>query len=182
MAFPKHLVDAEAHAANFNALHNALVEQYTTDLAAVKADVVIPTGVITMWSGEIKKIPQGWSLCDGTNDTPDLRNRFVMGAGGTRAVNESGGTVNHNHGVTVNPTTLTVAQMPAHGHSITAGRTTYESDNTVQTLVPGMVRPNGTDTRNSNLTGGGGSHTHTATSANTTVLPPFYALAYIMKL
>ena len=136
----------------------------------------VPKGIISLWSGSIATIPQGWSLCDGTNGTPDLRNRFVMGAGDMYAVKQTGGHFSHNHGVTVNPTTLTAAQMPSHNHSV---------------LVP-ITGPRACTATCSGLTdfvaystgaqGGGQSHTHTATSANTTVLPPFYALAYIMKL
>lgn len=39
------------------------------------------TGIICLWSGAVVDIPEGWHLCDGTEDTPDLRNKFVIGAG-----------------------------------------------------------------------------------------------------
>lgn len=45
----------------------------------VKATSTLPSGVIVMWSGS--SIPSGWALCDGTNGTPDLRDRFIVGAG-----------------------------------------------------------------------------------------------------
>ncbi len=49
--------------------------------AEVAEDVVsVPKGVIVMWSGRIADIPPGWALCDGTNGTPDLRDRFIVGA------------------------------------------------------------------------------------------------------
>jgi len=54
-------------------------------------------GFIFLWSGPIVDIPAGWQLCDGTNDTPDLRNKFVLGAGDTYAVNEVGGDWDHTH-------------------------------------------------------------------------------------
>lgn len=38
-------------------------------------------GIICLWSGAVVDIPDGWHLCDGTEDTPDLRNKFVIGAG-----------------------------------------------------------------------------------------------------
>lgn len=50
-----------------------------------------------LWRGAIPAIPDGWQLCDGTNGTPDLRNRFVVGAGDTYNPNNSGGSVDHNH-------------------------------------------------------------------------------------
>lgn len=51
----------------------------------------VPNGAIIMWSGSVATIPDGFSLCDGTNGTPDLRNRFVIGAGNTYAVGATGG-------------------------------------------------------------------------------------------
>lgn len=52
---------------------------------------VIPKGTIVLWSGAIATIPNGWVLCDGTNGTPDLRNRFVVGAGSEYSVGDKGG-------------------------------------------------------------------------------------------
>lgn len=78
----------------------------TLDISAV-----VPSGVIVMWSGSIANIPAGWLLCNGSNGTPDLRNRFVVGAGGNYAVNATGGE---------NTVSLTTAQMPNHTHSFSA--------------------------------------------------------------
>lgn len=60
---------------------------------AVKAliSALVPSGVVMMWSGAANAIPSGYVLCDGTNSTPDLRNRFVIGAGDTYAVGATGG-------------------------------------------------------------------------------------------
>jgi microcystin-dependent protein len=68
----------------------------------------LPVGLIALWSGSIVSIPTGWTLCDGTAGTPDLCDRFVVGAGSTYAVNATGG---------VNTVTLTTAQMPSHTHT-----------------------------------------------------------------
>lgn len=54
-------------------------------------DGIIPSGAIIMWSGATNAIPAGYVLCDGTNSTPDLRNRFVIGAGNSYAVGATGG-------------------------------------------------------------------------------------------
>ena len=51
----------------------------------------VPNGAIIMWSGTVATIPDGFSLCDGSNGTPDLRNRFVIGAGSNYAVGATGG-------------------------------------------------------------------------------------------
>ena len=59
----------------------------TFDLSREIAPAVAPAGLVCMWSGAIENIPAGWALCDGTNGTPDLRGRFIVGAG---AANGSG--------------------------------------------------------------------------------------------
>ena len=65
------------------------------------------SGMIILWSGSIASIPTGWVLCDGQNSTPDLRNRFVTGAGDTYAVNATGGQ-------------NSITGVPAHTHTFTA--------------------------------------------------------------
>lgn len=59
-----------------------------------------PRGSIKLWSGAIADIPLTWRLCDGTRFTPDLRDRFIVGAGDSFAVDDVGGTVNHMHDFT----------------------------------------------------------------------------------
>lgn len=54
-------------------------------------------GQISIWSGAIVNIPTGWALCDGTQGTPDLRDKFTVGAGDTYAVDDTGGSATHNH-------------------------------------------------------------------------------------
>lgn len=77
---------------------------------------VMPRGAVVMWTGSASSIPSGWRLCDGSNGTPDLRNRFVIGASDDHPPNQSGGQRNHSHTITVNGHSLTTAQLPAHGH------------------------------------------------------------------
>lgn len=55
------------------------------------------TGWIMLWEGAIVDIPEGWSLCDGTNGTPDLRDKFVIGAGDSYAPDDADGDIDHNH-------------------------------------------------------------------------------------
>lgn len=76
-------------------------------------------GIIVMWSGAANAIPAGWKLCDGRNGTPDLRDRFVIGAGSGYAVGASGGN---------NTISLNVAQLPAHSHT---GGTGWMNQNNV---------------------------------------------------
>lgn len=70
---------------------------------------VIPTGVIVMWSGSTSSVPTGWALCNGQNGTPDLRDRFIVGAGNSYSVGSKGG---------ADSVTLTTSQMPSHAHSL----------------------------------------------------------------
>jgi hypothetical protein len=79
------------------------------------ANAAVPSGVIVMWSGSFSSIPSGWALCDGTSGTPDLRNRFILGATVTSDVGVTGGA----HSVT-----LSVAQLPSHTHTGTSNATT----------------------------------------------------------
>jgi len=152
---------------------------------------VIPSGGIIMWSGAVSAIPSGWVLCNGSNSTPDLRNRFVVGAGSTYAVNATGGS---------DSVTLSTANLPAHNHSFSGSGTTNTAGN--HRHSSGWYGPRGADgsanafaTNDSGYpnknTGYAGDHNHTVTISGTTGntgsgsshenRPPYYALAYIMK-
>lgn len=111
-------------------------------------------GIICLWSGAIVDIPAGWSLCDGGGGRPDLRDRFVIGAGNTYAPDDSGGAVNHIHDFTGS----------GHAHDIP---NTYDRPTT-----GAAVGLNGEVTLTGNATG--------ATDSNGS-LQPYYALAYIIK-
>jgi hypothetical protein len=69
------------------------------------------TGMILLWSGSVANIPAGYVLCNGSNGTPDLRNKFIVGAGATYNPGDSGGALTHTHTFTAN----------AHNHQIAAG-------------------------------------------------------------
>jgi len=69
---------------------------------------VLPRGMIVMWGGPIGNIPTGWKICDGSGGTPDLRDRFVAGAGNSYSVGATGGS---------NSVALTANNLPAHSHS-----------------------------------------------------------------
>lgn len=135
---------------------------------------LVPTGVIMMWSGASSAIPTGYVICNGQNGTPDLRDRFVVGAGNTYAVGATGGSndaviVSHSHTFTGNP-------LPPHNHAYHDPRWVYGTSGSGGT----GDNPNGitgdtsagTPTGTISTTGGSG------TDAN---LPPYYALCYIMK-
>ena len=142
---------------------------------------IIPSGGIIMWSGSIASIPNGWFLCNGSNGTPDLRNRFVVGAGSTYAVNATGGSadaivVSHSHSAT-----STVVDN-GHIHNINdisgSGSGFYGIDG-VSRSFEGVINNaiSLATTGISVLT----SISTTGSSGTNANLPPYYALAYIMK-
>lgn len=139
----------------------------------------IPAGLISLWSGSIGSIPSGWYLCDGTNGTPDLRDRFIVGAGTTYAVTATGGStdsvvVQHNH------TATSVVTDPGHNHSTYQFQSVYDG---LDSTVLGGQAWNAASTTGTSTTG----ITVATTVANSGVsgvnanLPPYYALAYIMR-
>lgn len=79
----------------------------------------IPVGVILMWSGSVASIPSTWRICDGGGGTPDLRDRFIVGAGGSYGVGATGG---------ANSITLSQGEMPYHEHDV-IGTTGFMSQN-----------------------------------------------------
>ena len=135
----------------------------------------LPIGGIILWSGAIENIPEHFALCDGANGTPDLRNRFVIGAGGTRAPDDTGGAETHTH--TVGPT----GSAGSHSHSV-SGTTGGPSATSSRASGGVSVASAGHTHAFSANSSSGGSHTHnnpsTGAGAN---LPPYYALAYIMR-
>lgn len=154
----------------------------------------VPSGVILLWSGSSGTIPSGWYLCDGTNGTPNLVNRFVVGATSTYAVGATGGStdaivVSHTH-------TGTSESSGSHSHNVMGSSTVPElkglSESTARSVAASSsTNSNGYKTNIGNtstaIIESAGSHTHTFTTDSTgssgtnANLPPYYALCYIMK-
>jgi hypothetical protein len=94
--------------ANWTALDTLLGGVTQSEFALLSGQTsLVPAGVILLWSGSIASIPSGWNLCDGTNGTPDLRNRFVVAAGDTYAVGATGGADSVTLDATKSPATRT---------------------------------------------------------------------------
>jgi microcystin-dependent protein len=121
-----------------------------------------------MWSGQTNNIPHGWALCDGYNGTPNLKDRFIVGAGASYNVGNTGG---------ASTVKLTVNQMPSHNHANgnykyllqrrSDGKYTSKDTDTTRN-EPDLIHSGGIKSA-----GGGQAHENR---------PPYYALAYIMKL
>jgi microcystin-dependent protein len=135
-------------------------------------------GGIVIWSGSTLDIPNGWQICDGTNGTPNLRNRFIIGAGDLFNVNDNGGSkdselVSHTHTVTTNSN--------SHTHTFPASNTStsFSFESIAQ----------GSGTATNAVTSSNGAHTHTLENISTPGesgvnknLPPYYALCYIQQI
>ena len=141
-------------------------------IRAETAENGVPPGTIVMWSGSIASIPAGWQLCDGTNGAPDLRDQFVVGArqddgGSVRtmvsgSLTRTGGEARH---------TLTLGELPT---------------SVFTQLAPGPLNNTGNagwllnvDYRSSYYFGANGANYGGGLAHNN--LPPYYALAFIMK-
>ena len=156
--------------------HLKVGNHFTTDITnGASINGPVPSGAIFMWStAKSGAIPNGWKICDGTDNTPDLRDKFIMGAGGNYAVDSTGGSadavvVDHTHTATVTD--------PGHVHS-------YTKEN------PRGGGPNGSEdgesdffphNTNSSTTGITVSNGSTGVSGTNMNIPPYYALVFIMK-
>ena len=143
----------------------------------------LPSGGIILWSGATNNIPTGFVICDGSNSTPDLRNRFVVGAGSTYAVDATGGSANatiptHNHSATSSVTD------PGHFHNVLP-RLSGAFSNTgafIQTATTAQSQSGvgNTDTKTTGISVAT-SIANAGSSGTNANLPPYYSLAYIMK-
>ena len=140
------------------------------------------TGMIMLWSGATNAVPAGWSLCDGTGNTPDLRDKFVVGAGNSYDVNATGGSkdaiaVSHTHTGSTNATANHSHTIPHHLVQAVGGTGDIDRDNEYQQWKALSGQKTNTT----------GNHSHTVSinsagsSGANANLPPYYALAYIMK-
>jgi len=158
----------------------------TTAFVQTALSGAFSTGMIMMWSGTIATIPSGWVLCNGSNSTPDLRNRFIIGAHSdsagvaystvTGSNTQTGGTkdainVSHTHTATVTD--------PGHSHTLT-NLATY-SDTVSGGGITIQTRTNSNNTSATATTGITVANSTEGSSGTDQNLPPYYALAFIMK-
>lgn len=141
-----------------------------TDAEGNMSSIQFPKGMIMLWKGSLSNIPEGWALCDGTQDTPDLRGRFVMGVNPSdnknnltaRPMGTIGGSETH---------TLTPEQMPPHTHK--SDITNWGGGQENWPTGGNWGQNNQVQSRVTSSSGGGQPHP---------IIPPYYSLAYIMKL
>lgn len=149
----------------------------TTAIAAATA-ALVPAGMIMIWSGSVGSVPSGWVLCNGSNSTPDLRDKFVIGAGSTYAVNGTGGSAN---AVVVSHTHTATVTDPGHTHSLTAWHGAASPGQGGGADAGQRLSSNTAVTSASNTTSITVANSTEGVSGNNANLPPYYALCYIMK-
>jgi len=117
--------------------HKSFGSRYVEALPSVPIRPDMVKGMIVSWSGSIDTIPEGYVLCDGNNDTPDLRDRFVVGAGGSFFPDEVGGSESHEHDLICAP----------HNHTLVGGTGvgagTIRSPTTNSVVVTGVTNDAG---------------------------------------
>lgn len=172
--YSEHFDNNEA-IANISSLYNNNMmvmdsAKFTGNVEIQGAFNIIPKGIIVAWYGS--DIPSGWMLCDGTNGTPDLRNRFIYGGKDSNANSGGSSTV-----------TLTINEMPKHSHQ------------TIDSAFKGDLSGYLFGSQDGAYSGGGGDklgrsndiynafRTSTEGNGNAfSILPPYVTLRYIMKL
>jgi hypothetical protein len=169
----------------------------------------VPRGFIGMWSGSADQIPAGWALCDGNNGTPDLRDRFIVGAGSGYSVGQTGGlalnNIQHLHDAPIHNHSIQghTHSMNDHVHTVALGAIPGEGSNNGYVTVDWKDVADGSKNAigqhyhptyvsgpSLNTTGEATGNTGNNTSAQTGLggtnslenRPPYYALAFIMKL
>lgn len=154
--------------------------QLLADSLGTASTGTVPIGGIILWSSSVETIPTGYALCDGGNGTPDLRDRFVVGASSGTSVNWpgvrvalTGGSrdavvVSHNHGV----------NDPKHSHSF---RAAIDIGGSTDDGGPPDERSETKNLSTENKATGVTIKTEGVSGTNKN-LPPYYALAYIMRI
>jgi len=211
---------------------NNEVSQLNTAIAALSNGAPppdpVPSGVICMWSGDGTVLPVGWALCDGSNGTPDLRGRFVVGyhsgnssydqpgnlsvlkyngSGGTEIPGEIGGTPSntlsksniprHYHEAKGDGATINIGSSGSHSHSTNGARKVLTDNVSVKnpldnknsvvdysssTAVANAVSHSHSNSNFAGRVGHGGSDGLPSSPSSIENRPPYYTLAYIMKL
>lgn len=187
-----------------------IVSQRTIAAELRQFNGIVPIGGIILWSGAANNVPENWALCNGSNGTPNLEDKFVVGAGNTYAVGATGGattatltTANlppHNHAVTDTGHSHGVTQTP-HGHGVndpghahsyvvnggSGSSSGYQLNNsapvgqTTGTSATGVTIQAQYANVSINAAPTGITTQNTGSGTAFSTLPPYYALCYIMR-
>ena len=182
-------------AARIDNLNASKITAGTLADARLSNSSLFVTGMIMMYTGSTA--PSGWAICNGQNGTPDLRNRFIVGAGNSYNVGVTGG---------FDSVSLSESQIPSHTHSFSGssshshgindpGHThtmNFNQGNIISSGGAFGLKDSGTANRiNTNTTGISVNSQSVTISGNTGGTgggqahenrPPYYALMFIMKL
>lgn len=156
------IIKAEADGGEADTLNGKSAEEIISECSKA----AVPTGCIVIWSGSTSEVPSNWNLCDGTNGTPNLQDKFVLCAGSSYAVGATGGEATH---------ILTTSEMPSHSHVQITGSRDNGDGSYSGTYVAGNSNPMAQANSPYSTASTGGSSAHNN-------MPPYYALAYIMKI
>jgi len=161
----------------------------STGVMSISVPSAFVSGMIILWSGSEGSIPSGFVLCNGSNNTPDLRNRFVIGAGGSYDVGDTGGSANatlvsHSH-----TTNSTINEGNSNTKSLTGSFRNEPHDTNATSGIfsetTASFREDSDQGNNGRVISIDATHRHTTntqgSSASNANLPPYYALCYIMK-
>jgi hypothetical protein len=149
------------------------------------AGLGVTNSIVIMWYGSIESIPPGWHLCDGSNGTPDLRDKFILGAGGTYNPGQTGGSTTFSAAgtITIDAHVLTIDELGPHRHPFLDNYSSAGALDLMGTSAYALGSTSGTTP----AAGGGGGHTHSTaegtsfTGSAVACMPYYYALAFIMK-
>lgn len=161
-SIPETIAGVETNKATMPAGVKAAID---TAIAAQPAPEAFMPNMVIMWYGDSGAVPAGWAICDGTNGTPDMRDRFPVGANSTKIKGTTGGS--NKTGLTI----LTINQIPSHAHSYSI----FVLGSGGFNLQPGGDYRSSTVGATTSASGGGQGHDHDNT-------PPYLALHFIMKL
>lgn len=185
------MADVAASVSDLNDADKTLKDSIADVLKGITANIrpfLVPSGTICMWSGNAGNIPAGWYLCNGQHGTPNLQDRFIVGAGASYGVGATGGSTSHGHGNNAwsDGATLGLNQTAAHNHRWRTHQGGLES----QVNGNGAMSDNGWlaygDYHELDIiswAGSSGSHAHGVhvNIQGSDHRPPYYALCYIMK-
>ncbi len=159
---------------------------------------LLPRGVIVMWSGTLASIPKGWALCDGGTYydfdgtpviTPDLRDRFIYGVSAGENPGATGGLVTHSHSYSDLPRhkhsgTANTAGLHRHEYATTTRGTRARSGNDIEFMLapPSLENTSSSGNHGHTLAINNAGQTSCSTDDSVNSLPPYYKLAFIMKL